>query len=952
MASSEELAILIKAKDHYSKVTGQANRSFSKLGSALKALGKAGIVGGAGIAAGLALATKSAMDFEKQFAEVQTLLPNVDTAGIKQLKSDILDVSKEFGIAAGEAVPALYSAISAGVPPGNVLDFMGVAAKASIGGVTSLETAVDGLTSVVNSYGEGVIDAQQAADVMFTAVKLGKTDFEQLSKSLFNVLPTAASLGVGLEEVAASLAVMTAQGVPTSVATTGLRQAFVEASKSGTKLDKAIKEVAGGSFAELISKGGGAADIFEQMRRAMPEQEFKDLFGSVEAMNTVLQVTGPNAAAVKSALAEMGASAGAVDTAFGTMSDTTAFKTNKAFNEIKVLMIEVGSVVLPKVSGFISGVMVPALTRFGDWFQANKDQIRRTIEKVGAALGALSRSFKEGLDTIMPPLRAFGDWILGNKVALVVAITAVGTAILVALGPGALAVAAIVGVITLIGWFKDNWERVWEGVRTFFEGKIEFIRSIIDSKFGWLLPTGALIKGILFFRDKWDEIWGGIAGGFGAIADGIVNTFKGAINGIVGAINTLIGGWNAISFSMPSLDLGPLGNVGGWKIGVPQIPTIPELARGGEILGGGMAIVGERGRELLNLPRGATVTPLSSGASGGGGPIVVQLRELAEASEQATEAAESVAGAAKDGAVALVSYAAGLRAATVAADDFANVESDFEVNIDRVKLQQAVIGMSRAFGEFDDLVAGFRRRGFSGVAAVEIATILATQRFEDAINEAARATEVGRATLEAYQLGLIDVKEAYIISSGELAKFNNDLEQSAADSFVAERSIVSLTEAIARLNSVSKGGPLGVSSQLAGPGAFAQFGGLEGLTGKALADAVEKVNKAIRDAAAETIREREVPGFAGGVQNFRGGLAVVGERGPELVRLSRGVDVLPSSNVRTITGATINGGIHVSVAIEGDASREDANAIADRIVQKIDEQLGADAMMNEQSRSA
>lgn len=37
-----------------------------------------------------------------------------------------------------------------------------------------------------------------------------------------------------------------------------------------------------------------------------------------------------------------------------------------------------------------------------------------------------------------------------------------------------------------------------------------------------------------------------------------------------------------------------------------------------------------------------------------------------------------------------------------------------------------------------------------------------------------------------------------------------------------------------------------------------------------------------------------IPGFAGGVTNFRGGLALVGERGPELVNLPNGSDVIPN----------------------------------------------------------
>jgi hypothetical protein len=43
---------------------------------------------------------------------------------------------------------------------------------------------------------------------------------------------------------------------------------------------------------------------------------------------------------------------------------------------------------------------------------------------------------------------------------------------------------------------------------------------------------------------------------------------------------------------------------------------------------------------------------------------------------------------------------------------------------------------------------------------------------------------------------------------------------------------------------------------------------------------------------------KHLPGFAGGVNNFGGGLAVVGERGPELVNLPRGSSVFSNSDSR------------------------------------------------------
>lgn len=56
----------------------------------------------------------------------------------------------------------------------------------------------------------------------------------------------------------------------------------------------------------------------------------------------------------------------------------------------------------------------------------------------------------------------------------------------------------------------------------------------------------------------------------------------------------------------------------------------------------------------------------------------------------------------------------------------------------------------------------------------------------------------------------------------------------------------------------------------------------------------------------------KIPGFQHGVKNFGGGLAVVGEGGPELVRLPRGSDVIPSGG---IGGLQMAGGGGVTIVV-------------------------------------
>jgi hypothetical protein len=47
-------------------------------------------------------------------------------------------------------------------------------------------------------------------------------------------------------------------------------------------------------------------------------------------------------------------------------------------------------------------------------------------------------------------------------------------------------------------------------------------------------------------------------------------------------------------------------------------PKAPALARGSDFTQGGATLVGEEGPELVNMPRGASVTPNSRGGTGGG----------------------------------------------------------------------------------------------------------------------------------------------------------------------------------------------------------------------------------------------------------------------------------------------------------------------------------------------
>lgn len=70
----------------------------------------------------------------------------------------------------------------------------------------------------------------------------------------------------------------------------------------------------------------------------------------------------------------------------------------------------------------------------------------------------------------------------------------------------------------------------------------------------------------------------------------------------------------------------------------------------------------------------------------------------------------------------------------------------------------------------------------------------------------------------------------------------------------------------------------------------------------------------------------DVPHFAGGVTGFRGGLALVGERGPELVRLPHGSDVIPNHRLAAQRAGSAQG-----VYLEG-VTEAELDRIIDRAI--------------------
>lgn len=379
----------------------KVNTGLGSLAGKLPSLTK--LIGGAGLAGALLAGGQAAIQFGQQSldsfqkfetaaAEVFTLLPNLSEQGIGAMTDDIQAFALESGRTTDVAIPALYQALSAGVPQDNVFDFLETALAASKGGVTDLETSVDTLTSVLNAYNLEADSAGRVSDALFTAVRLGKTTFGELGKSIFNVTPTAAALGIEIETVSAALAALTAAGVPTSVATTQLRSLFDELAKSGSKAAVAFETVSGTSFDKFIKNGGTVEEALQLLKSRADELDtpLKNLFSSTEAGSAALLLATTGADKFSAALVEMESAAGATEAAAAQFSDTLQEAENRANAASEALRNQLGESLSSskrlwlELKAAVSGAATDYLKMIGA-VEANSQAILKSKEAAKAA---------------------------------------------------------------------------------------------------------------------------------------------------------------------------------------------------------------------------------------------------------------------------------------------------------------------------------------------------------------------------------------------------------------------------------------------------------------------------------------------------------------------------------------------------------------------------------------
>lgn len=299
----------------------------------------------------------SAIKAISSFAGLETKMRNVgnltlaSSKEVKGMTNELLELSKTVPSSAGDLADSLFDVVSAGIPASESIEFLAAASRLAAAGVTTTKVAVDGLTTVINAYGLEASDATMISDKFFGAQQAGKTTIEELATNIGKVAPLAKNMGISIDEVLASISALTLQGIKTNEAVTGVRAALSGIGGPSTEAKKLASEL-GIEFNEAALKAKGLEQFMRDVIDATGgnTNAMKVLFGSIEAVNSVVSLSSNNFESLSRVQDQVANSADVTAKAYQYQGETIAQTWKLTMNRLNSFVVWVGSMLAPAVN--------------------------------------------------------------------------------------------------------------------------------------------------------------------------------------------------------------------------------------------------------------------------------------------------------------------------------------------------------------------------------------------------------------------------------------------------------------------------------------------------------------------------------------------------------------------------------------------------------------------------
>ncbi|CDX01302.1 Phage-related minor tail protein [Desulfitobacterium hafniense] len=365
-------------QEQYEEATERLTRQLTKLQMAQKGLKDfqgymargiasvktaASIAAVAGATSAVAVAMDSlstAGDFQQQMAKT-AVLAGATGSELKGLTRTALELGASTSLSASEVAVAMGELGAKGMDASKIISAMpGILAAAEASG-EDLALTSEVVTSAINAYGMEASKASHVADVMAMSANATAAGVADLGHSFKYAAPVAHTLGISLEELAATTGIMVDKGLSGEQAGTSLRMALIRLSKPPTQAAKALEKLnikvtdSQGKFKSLAELSEEWEKATRNLTDAQKVQYAATIFGT-EASTGMLNLFSAGSDKIDEMTKSLENSSGAAKEAAKAMKNNYAGSLEELRGAVESAQITFMSPVLPVFQDLFAGI--------------------------------------------------------------------------------------------------------------------------------------------------------------------------------------------------------------------------------------------------------------------------------------------------------------------------------------------------------------------------------------------------------------------------------------------------------------------------------------------------------------------------------------------------------------------------------------------------------------------
>lgn len=375
--STERLTHQLERLERAQKRINSLKSTFGQGVDRAKQVAKYAAVGAAAAAAGTAMSSlNKAADFEQQITKAGVIAGA--TAGeMKKLSSTALDLGAKSSLSASEVAVAMTELGAKGMDTNRIIGSMPGIIHAAEASGEDLALTSDVVTSALNAFNLKATQASHIADVMAMSANKSAAGVADLGYSFKYAAPVAKTLGISLEELAASTGIMVDKGLTGEQAGTSLRMALIRLAKPPKLAQKALDrlnfsvEDSKGKFKSLAQISKDWNEATKDLTQSQKVQEAATVFG-VEAATGMLNLFAAGPKKINEMTKALEQSNGAATKAAKAMKDNYAGSLEQLRGSIESAQIKFATPILPVFQDLFDGIGKSIDKNMGGFEKAGK----------------------------------------------------------------------------------------------------------------------------------------------------------------------------------------------------------------------------------------------------------------------------------------------------------------------------------------------------------------------------------------------------------------------------------------------------------------------------------------------------------------------------------------------------------------------------------------------------